>query len=110
MGDGSAETANCTPGRADVTVVSLLLDDASAEMNEYVVERGARADAGFQIRRRSDGSDFAEMHDGKVIAKLVGFVHGVSGDQDGHLKIAAQLEQPFPDIAARNGIEADGGL
>src|SRR5215471_20212694 len=51
---GSAETANCTPGRADVTIASLLLNGAPAVVNENVFERGARPDIGFQVRGRSD--------------------------------------------------------
>src|SRR4029077_19347640 len=108
--EGSAEAANVAPGCAYVTIVSLLLNGAPAVMNEDVVERGVRSDAGFQIRGLPDGGDFAEMHDGELVAKLFGFVHAVGGDQNGHPKIAAQLEQPFPNGAASDGIEADGGL
>src|SRR5579872_3859273 len=107
---GSAETASCAPGCADVTIASLLLNGTAAVMNEDVVERGAGSDAGFQVGRRADGGNFAEMHDGQGIAELLGFVHAMGGDQDGHLIRAAQLEQAFPDRAASDGIESDGGL
>src|SRR4029077_19455676 len=93
--EGSAEAANVAPGCAYVTIISLLLNGAPAVMNENVVERGARADAGFQVRGRSSGGDLAQVHDGELIAEFLGFIHGVGGDQNGHLKIAAQLEQAF---------------
>src|ERR1700683_2269371 len=109
-GSGSAETANCAPCCADVTIASLLLNRTAAVMNEDVVERGAGSDAGFQVGGVADGGHFAEMHDGQEIAKLVGFVHGVRGDQNSHLICAAQFEQAFPHGTAGDGIESDGGL
>src|SRR5487761_783440 len=71
--EGSAEAANVAPGCAYVTIVSLLLNGAAAVMNEDVIERGVRSDAGFEIGGLSDGGDFAKMHAGELAAKLFGF-------------------------------------
>src|ERR1700688_2445834 len=99
--EDSAEAANSASGLADGTIISFLLNGGAAEVSEDVFERCLGAHSGLEFGWVSDGGNLAEVQNGQLIAKLVGFVHGVGGDQNGHLKIAPQLEQAFPDGAAR---------
>ena len=58
---------------------------------------------------RAEGDDLAVVHDGDAIAEALGLVHVVRGENDG---AAAPLEvvDQVPQMAARLGIEAGGGL
>src|SRR5260370_8576317 len=67
---GSAEAANGTARGADVTVISLLLNCAPAEMNENVVERRSRPDAGLQIGGGSPRRPFLRAHCVPVYAEF----------------------------------------
>ena len=50
------------------------------------------------------------VHDGDAIAQLVGFVHIMSGQQDGQVALLFQFHEHFPDRNAGDGIEARRGL
>src|SRR5260370_37988442 len=69
---GSAEAANGTARGADVTVISLLLNSAPAEMNENVVERRSRPDAGLQIGGGFHRGGVCPGRWGGGVAKIVG--------------------------------------
>src|SRR5438105_7666263 len=103
----SSETASDIPCAADVTIASLLLQRAATVMHEDIVERGFGADTRLQIRRLADGGDLAEMHDRQLIAQLIGLIHGMGGEQHGHLQILAKLEQAVPHATAGDGVKTD---
>src|SRR5260370_40538716 len=76
---GSAEAANGTARGADVTGISLLLNSAPAEMNENVVERRSRPDAGLQIGGRCKGGGAAAGGGGWAVGRGGGGQHSCGG-------------------------------
>src|SRR6266568_464544 len=57
---------------------------------------------------RAVGDEFAEINVGDVAAALR-FVHVVGGDEEGDA-VSAHLEEKVPELAARDRINARGGL
>ena len=68
-----------------------------------------RAGCSDQFARRAQSDLFAMIHDGHAVAKALGFVHVVCGEQNGAAGLFEFLDQ-FPELAAGLGIQTRGGL
>ncbi len=65
---------------------------------------------GLEFQGRIERHQLAVVHDGDAVAKLVGLVHVMRGDEDGEVALALEAGEHFPDGDARDGVEAGGGL
>ena len=63
----------------------------------------------FQVERRAEGDELAFVQDGEAIAVL-GLFHEMGGDEDGDAFLIAERLEILPEVAARAGVEAGGGL
>src|SRR5262249_501428 len=66
--------------------------------------------ASFQRGRGIERYQVAVVHDGDAVAKAVGFVHVMRGDQDRELAFVLDVGQHLPDGDAGDRIQAGGGL
>ena len=64
---------------------------------------------GDQLAGRALGDDVAMIDDGHAIAEPFGLVHVMGGQQDGPAAIL-QVPDHVPELAARLGVQAGGGL
>ena len=67
------------------------------------------ANLALQLRRRAQADQVAVAQDGQAVA-FFGLFHQVRGHDDGDALLVAQNLQVLPEVAARAGIEAGGGL
>ena len=67
-----------------------------------------RVQARTQLRRRAELLNFAQMHERHAVAAL-GFVQVRRGDQD-RQSVRRQVREHIPEFAARDRIDAGGGL
>src|SRR5258708_18024833 len=77
---------------------------------DFDAKRGLRLDVGKLAERigRPIGNDLAEINVGHVAAAL-GLVHVMRGDEKGDA-VAGELEEEIPELTARDGVDAGGGL
>ena len=76
---------------------------------EAQLEDFASGVPGDQRTRRSLSHDLAMVHDDKAVAQLLGLVHVVRSQHQGHAR-ALEAEQPVPQNVARLGIKPRRGL
>lgn len=67
------------------------------------------AEAVDQVGGSAFGDDLAVIYDGQLVAKALGFVHVVGGEQDGATFFLEDADD-VPELAAALGIESGGGL
>jgi hypothetical protein len=79
-------------------------------MAEHVIQGGAGAKRGLELGRRAGGPDPARMHQRDAVTVSVGLVHVVSGHQYGHGGAPPEPGNVLPDVGARYGVQAYGGL
>src|SRR6266852_4536414 len=100
LGSNATDTRDTTKG----SHIELLSRTARHELHQLV--RAVRSD---QFPRRSEGDDFAMVHDGYAVAKLLGFVHVMGCEQNGAAGLLEFLDQ-FPKLPAGLRVKASGGL
>src|ERR1019366_1147966 len=67
------------------------------------------AEAVDEVAGSAFGNDLAVIDDGEAVAEAFGFVHVVSGEQDGATFLLESADD-VPELAAALGIESGGGL
>jgi hypothetical protein len=80
-------------------------------MDENLIQRGVIfANGQFQFGWSADRDNLAEVHDRDPAAEILGFIHHVSGHEDGGVEVGLEESHVIPDGFAGEGVEADGRL
>src|SRR5579871_7029155 len=66
--------------------------------------------ARLERRRRIESNQLAVIDDGDAIAEAIGFVHVMSGDEDGELAFFFDVAEHLPHCNTRYRVEARRGL
>src|SRR5580658_1799286 len=97
--EGLAKAAGSVSGLADIAVSPSFFNGGATVMNENVIERGGSTKRGLQFGGLPRDGNFSSVQESQFVAKLVGLVHIMRGDEYGDAEIAAQIAEAIPDGA-----------
>src|SRR5262245_29388065 len=115
----STEPGSGAAGAADIPetllpVLVRVVEIAPGEVAEDVFQAGVVALLGRQVvlelAGRAQTADPAAVHQRDAVAVLVGLVHVVGGDQDGHAGGGAHGADVLPHLRAGDRVQPDGRL